>query len=192
MACGALAYSNGAHAWKTTRKVGPLVEGCGLLPSACRFGCDGLCSPAGPGRTALAGASASPSTPREVACRESGKTMVDAMVGELTVTLEKLRWTTMYGEGLRPPLLSGVGECARGAERDCVGDGGEGQREGCKRRAGLTSAWGHGTGLGSWRSRGHAVVAMDLPRARRMSPHAVGSCHGLIAVISSGTRSILL
>jgi len=38
-----------------------------------------------------------------VACRESGKTMVDAMVGELTVTLEKLRWTIMYGEAsLRP------------------------------------------------------------------------------------------
>lgn len=38
-----------------------------------------------------------------VACRESGKTMVDAMVGELTVTLEKLRWTTMYGEGCLLP-----------------------------------------------------------------------------------------
>jgi acyl-CoA reductase-like NAD-dependent aldehyde dehydrogenase len=34
-----------------------------------------------------------------VACRESGKTMIDAMVGEITVTLEKLRWTTCYGEG---------------------------------------------------------------------------------------------
>eukprot|EP00414_Alexandrium_minutum_P000722 CAMPEP_0113820238 /NCGR_PEP_ID=MMETSP0328-20130328/1140_1 /TAXON_ID=39455 /ORGANISM="Alexandrium minutum" /LENGTH=518 /DNA_ID=CAMNT_0000788173 /DNA_START=82 /DNA_END=1635 /DNA_ORIENTATION=+ /assembly_acc=CAM_ASM_000350 len=33
-----------------------------------------------------------------VACRESGKTMVDAMVGELAVTLEKLRWTVIYGE----------------------------------------------------------------------------------------------
>merc|ERR1719454_903660 len=33
-----------------------------------------------------------------VACRESGKTMIDAMVGEITVTLEKLRWTCMYGE----------------------------------------------------------------------------------------------
>lgn len=32
-----------------------------------------------------------------VACRESGKTMIDAMVGELTVTLEKLRWTTTFG-----------------------------------------------------------------------------------------------
>lgn len=33
-----------------------------------------------------------------VACRESGKTMIDAMVGEITVTLEKLRWTSTYGE----------------------------------------------------------------------------------------------
>lgn len=33
-----------------------------------------------------------------VACRESGKTMIDALVGEITVTLEKLRWTCMYGE----------------------------------------------------------------------------------------------
>lgn len=38
-----------------------------------------------------------------VACRESGKTVIDAMVGELTVTLEKLRWTVAYGEKyLRP------------------------------------------------------------------------------------------
>lgn len=33
-----------------------------------------------------------------VACRESGKTVIDAMVGEIMVTLEKLRWTTTYGE----------------------------------------------------------------------------------------------
>lgn len=33
-----------------------------------------------------------------VACRESGKTMIDAMVGEITVTLEKLRWTEARGE----------------------------------------------------------------------------------------------
>mmetsp|Transcript_74526 Transcript_74526/g.155368 ORF Transcript_74526/g.155368 Transcript_74526/m.155368 type:complete len:605 (-) Transcript_74526:79-1893(-) len=33
-----------------------------------------------------------------VACRESGKTMIDAMVGEILVTLEKLRWVAMYGE----------------------------------------------------------------------------------------------
>ncbi|CAJ1378394.1 unnamed protein product, partial [Effrenium voratum] len=33
-----------------------------------------------------------------VACRDSGKTVIDAMVGELTVTLEKLRWTCAYGE----------------------------------------------------------------------------------------------
>lgn len=38
-----------------------------------------------------------------VACRESGKTMIDAMVGELTVTLEKLRWTVAYGEGCLLP-----------------------------------------------------------------------------------------
>eukprot|EP00441_Pelagodinium_beii_P036691 CAMPEP_0197626216 /NCGR_PEP_ID=MMETSP1338-20131121/5285_1 /TAXON_ID=43686 ORGANISM="Pelagodinium beii, Strain RCC1491" /NCGR_SAMPLE_ID=MMETSP1338 /ASSEMBLY_ACC=CAM_ASM_000754 /LENGTH=631 /DNA_ID=CAMNT_0043196739 /DNA_START=30 /DNA_END=1925 /DNA_ORIENTATION=+ len=33
-----------------------------------------------------------------VACRDSGKTVIDAMVGELTVTLEKLRWTVANGE----------------------------------------------------------------------------------------------
>jgi len=33
-----------------------------------------------------------------VACRDSGKTVIDAMVGELTVTLEKLRWTVSQGE----------------------------------------------------------------------------------------------
>lgn len=33
-----------------------------------------------------------------VACRESGKTMVDAMVGEITCVLEKLRWTVTFGE----------------------------------------------------------------------------------------------
>ena len=38
-----------------------------------------------------------------VACRDSGKTVLDAMVGELTVTLEKLRWTIAKGESsLRP------------------------------------------------------------------------------------------
>ena len=38
-----------------------------------------------------------------VACRDSGKTVLDAMVGELTVTLEKLRWTIASGETyLRP------------------------------------------------------------------------------------------
>ncbi|CAE7536842.1 ALDH22A1 [Symbiodinium necroappetens] len=38
-----------------------------------------------------------------VACRDSGKTVLDAMVGELTVTLEKLRWTIAKGEtALRP------------------------------------------------------------------------------------------
>merc|ERR1719478_862540 len=39
----------------------------------------------------------------QVACRESGKTMVDAMVGEITVTLEKLRWTQSQGEQYLKP-----------------------------------------------------------------------------------------
>lgn len=38
-----------------------------------------------------------------VACRDSGKTVIDAMVGELTVTLEKLRWTAAYGEQYLQP-----------------------------------------------------------------------------------------
>ena len=38
-----------------------------------------------------------------VACRESGKTVLDAMVGELTVTLEKLRWTIAHGETYLQP-----------------------------------------------------------------------------------------
>eukprot|EP00931_Biecheleriopsis_adriatica_P032462 TRINITY_DN18941_c0_g1_i1.p1 TRINITY_DN18941_c0_g1~~TRINITY_DN18941_c0_g1_i1.p1 ORF type:complete len:641 (-),score=136.65 TRINITY_DN18941_c0_g1_i1:141-2015(-) len=38
-----------------------------------------------------------------VACRDSGKTVIDAMVGELTVTLEKLRWTQAYGEQYLQP-----------------------------------------------------------------------------------------
>ena len=29
----------------------------------------------------------------KVACRDSGKTMIDAMFGEILVTCEKLRWT---------------------------------------------------------------------------------------------------
>lgn len=33
-----------------------------------------------------------------VACRESGKPMVDAFIGEITITLEKLRWTQSQGE----------------------------------------------------------------------------------------------
>jgi len=33
-----------------------------------------------------------------VACRESGKTMIDALIGEITVTLEKIRWTVANGE----------------------------------------------------------------------------------------------
>jgi len=38
-----------------------------------------------------------------VACRESGKTLVDAMLGEITVTLEKLRWTAAQGETYLTP-----------------------------------------------------------------------------------------
>eukprot|EP00928_Gymnodinium_smaydae_P087833 TRINITY_DN72026_c0_g1_i1.p1 TRINITY_DN72026_c0_g1~~TRINITY_DN72026_c0_g1_i1.p1 ORF type:complete len:635 (+),score=162.34 TRINITY_DN72026_c0_g1_i1:63-1907(+) len=38
-----------------------------------------------------------------VACRESGKTPIDAMLGELTVTLEKLRWTETSGEDFLLP-----------------------------------------------------------------------------------------
>jgi acyl-CoA reductase-like NAD-dependent aldehyde dehydrogenase len=33
-----------------------------------------------------------------VACRDSGKTMVDAALGEILVTAEKLRWTIKHGE----------------------------------------------------------------------------------------------
>eukprot|EP00927_Polykrikos_kofoidii_P045650 TRINITY_DN3967_c0_g1_i1.p1 TRINITY_DN3967_c0_g1~~TRINITY_DN3967_c0_g1_i1.p1 ORF type:complete len:615 (+),score=89.27 TRINITY_DN3967_c0_g1_i1:77-1921(+) len=43
------------------------------------------------------------STIATVACRESGKTMIDAMVGELAVTLEKLRWTASNGERYLKP-----------------------------------------------------------------------------------------
>ena len=42
-----------------------------------------------------------------VCCRDSGKTVLDAMVGELTVTLEKLRWTCAEGEkSLQPEYRS--------------------------------------------------------------------------------------
>jgi acyl-CoA reductase-like NAD-dependent aldehyde dehydrogenase len=38
-----------------------------------------------------------------VACRDSGKTMVDASLGEILVTAEKLKWTIAHGEkALRP------------------------------------------------------------------------------------------
>jgi acyl-CoA reductase-like NAD-dependent aldehyde dehydrogenase len=33
-----------------------------------------------------------------VACLDSGKTMVDASLGEILVTVEKLRWTIRHGE----------------------------------------------------------------------------------------------
>lgn len=39
----------------------------------------------------------------KVACRESGKTVIDAMVGEILVTCEKLKWLAARGEqALRP------------------------------------------------------------------------------------------
>mmetsp|Transcript_31916 Transcript_31916/g.74705 ORF Transcript_31916/g.74705 Transcript_31916/m.74705 type:complete len:611 (+) Transcript_31916:72-1904(+) len=38
-----------------------------------------------------------------VACRESGKTVIDAMFGEITVTLEKLRWVECCGEACLLP-----------------------------------------------------------------------------------------
>lgn len=46
----------------------------------------------------------------QVACRDGGKTMVDAMFGEVMVTCEKLRWTIAKcvsgcGEGFLIPLL---------------------------------------------------------------------------------------
>ncbi|KAK9368569.1 aldehyde dehydrogenase family-domain-containing protein [Lipomyces kononenkoae] len=43
-----------------------------------------------------------------IACRDSGKTMVDAALGEIMVTLEKLAWTLKHGEhALRPSSRAG-------------------------------------------------------------------------------------
>lgn len=43
-----------------------------------------------------------------VACRDSGKTKLDASMGEIMVTLEKLTWTIAHGErALRPSLRPG-------------------------------------------------------------------------------------
>lgn len=43
-----------------------------------------------------------------VACRDSGKTMVDASMGEILVTLEKINWILKHGENaLRPNKRSG-------------------------------------------------------------------------------------
>ncbi|WPK25528.1 hypothetical protein PUMCH_002848 [Australozyma saopauloensis] len=43
-----------------------------------------------------------------VACRDSGKTKLDASMGEIMVTLEKLNWTIAHGErALRPSTRSG-------------------------------------------------------------------------------------
>lgn len=38
-----------------------------------------------------------------VACRDSGKTMLDASMGEILVTLEKLQWTIQYGPRVLQP-----------------------------------------------------------------------------------------
>lgn len=38
-----------------------------------------------------------------VACRDSGKTMVDAALGEIMVTLEKIKWITTHGEAALAP-----------------------------------------------------------------------------------------
>lgn len=38
-----------------------------------------------------------------VACRDSGKTMLDASMGEILVTLEKLQWTIKYGKTVLQP-----------------------------------------------------------------------------------------
>lgn len=38
-----------------------------------------------------------------IACLDSGKTMIDAALGEILVTVEKLKWTIQHGEqALRP------------------------------------------------------------------------------------------
>ncbi|KAK9451939.1 Aldehyde/histidinol dehydrogenase [Limtongia smithiae] len=43
-----------------------------------------------------------------VACRDSGKTLVDAALGEVMVTLEKIAWTLAHGEAaLRPSRRAG-------------------------------------------------------------------------------------
>jgi acyl-CoA reductase-like NAD-dependent aldehyde dehydrogenase len=38
-----------------------------------------------------------------VACLDSGKTKVDAMLGEILVTVEKLTWTIQHGEKALKP-----------------------------------------------------------------------------------------
>ena len=43
-----------------------------------------------------------------VACRDSGKTRVDALMGEIMVTLEKINWTIAHGErALKPSVRLG-------------------------------------------------------------------------------------
>lgn len=49
-------------------------------------------------RTMLAFVLANQETIARVACLDSGKTMVDAALGEILVTAEKLRWTIRHGE----------------------------------------------------------------------------------------------
>ncbi|KAF1358929.1 ALDH-like protein [Lizonia empirigonia] len=49
-------------------------------------------------RTMLAFVLANQETIARVACLDSGKTMVDAALGEILVTAEKLRWTIHHGE----------------------------------------------------------------------------------------------
>ena len=38
-----------------------------------------------------------------VACLDSGKTMIDASLGEILVTVEKLKWTIQHGENALQP-----------------------------------------------------------------------------------------
>lgn len=55
-----------------------------------------------------------------VACRDSGKTMLDASLGEILVTLEKINWTVKHGENaLQPskrPGPSNILLCYKSAE----------------------------------------------------------------------------
>lgn len=48
-------------------------------------------------------------TVARVACRDSGKTPIDAIFGELAVTCEKIRWTIAHGERWLSPEYRGSG-----------------------------------------------------------------------------------
>jgi len=50
-----------------------------------------------------------------VACRDSGKAKVDAFMGEVLVTLEKIRWLVSRGEGFLVPEYreSGIFFCVK-------------------------------------------------------------------------------